>query len=283
MARDDLQIGRSRRAFVVLAASLSSALVAAQVPPPAAPAAAAAIHEAVGAKTWIGHQAEVENSLRTAPVERTTALPVGVTKSSRAFFASGGPVASATVKYLPTGRRGGFWEAYKSEIAAYELDRLLGLDMVPPTVERRVGTDLASVQLWVEGCRVIKDVDQSACPKPIEWAKQVCRQKVFDNLIGNVDRNAGNILVDGEWNIILIDHSRAFASDSMPFEKAMTRVDRVFLEKLKALDEASVMKQVRPWLLSDGQARAILKRRDKIVTHFEKEARKRGEAAVFPF
>jgi len=283
MARDDLRIGGAKKAFVVVAASLVSALAAAQVAPPLAPAAAAAAREAVGAKTWIGHQAEIEDSLRNAPIERTTALPVGVTKSSRAFFAPGGPAASATVKYLPTGRRAGFWESYKSEIAAYELDRLLGLDMVPPTVERRVGADLASVQLWVEGGRVIKDVDQSACPKPIEWAKQVCRQKVFDNLIANIDRNAGNILVDGEWNIILIDHSRAFASDSMPFEKQMTRVDRAFFEKLKALDEASVMKQVRPWLMSDGQARDILKRRDKIVKRFEKEARKRGEAAVFPF
>ena len=137
------------------------------------------------------------------------------------------------------GRREGFWEAYKSEIAAYELDRLLGLDMVPPTVERRVGAELASVQLWVEGCKVIKDVDQSACPKPIEWAKQVCRQRVFDNLIANIDRNAGNILVDGEWDLILIDHSRAFASDRMPFEKEMTRIDRAFLEQMKALDEAA--------------------------------------------
>jgi hypothetical protein len=135
----------------------------------------------------------------------------------------------------------------------------------------------------VSGCRVIKDVDQSACPKPMEWAKQVCRQKVFDNLIANIDRNAGNILVDDEWNIILIDHSRAFGSDRMPFEKEMTRVDRAFFEKLKALDEASVMKQVRPWLMSDGQARDILKRRDRIVKEFEQAARTRGEAVVFPF
>ncbi len=91
------------------------------------------------------------------------------------------------------------------------------------------------------------------------------------------------MLVDGEWNIILIDHSRAFASDKMPFEKEMTRIDRQMFERLKALDEASVMKQVRPWVLSDGQARAILKRRDKIVAHFEQAARERGEAAVFPF
>ena len=83
--------------------------------------------------------------------------------------------------------------------------------------------------------------------------------------------------------MVLIDHSRAFASDRMPFEKEMTRIDRAFFEKLKALDEASVMKQVRPWLLDDGAARAILERRDKIVKHFEKAARKKGEAVVFPF
>ena len=121
------------------------------------------------------------------------------------------------------------------------------------------------------------------CPRPIAWAKQVCRQKVFDNLIANIDRNAGNLLVDGEWNLILIDHSRAFATDRMPFEKEMTRIDKEMFARLKALDEAGIMKQVRPWVLSDGQARAILKRRDKIVAIFERLARERGEAAVFPF
>ena len=30
---------------------------------------------------------------------------------------------------------------------------------------------------------------------------------MFDNLIGNIDPNLGNWLLDEEWNIILIDHS----------------------------------------------------------------------------
>jgi hypothetical protein len=111
----------------------------------------------------------------------------------------------------------------------------------------------------------------------------VCRQRVFDNLIANIDDNAGNILVDSEWNLVLIDHSRAFAADRMPFEKEMTRIDRQLFERLKALDEASVMKRIRPWVLSDSQVRSILKRRDKIVAHYEQAARDRGEAAVFPF
>jgi hypothetical protein len=192
-------------------------------------------------------------------------------------------VESVTFKHLPMGRHGGFWDAHQSEIAAYALDRLLGLDMVPVTVERRVGSDLASVQMWVEGCRMIKDVDQAACPNPVEFAKQVCRQRVFDNLIANIDRNAGNILVDGQWDLILIDHSRAFASNTMPFEDQMTRIDREMVAKLKALDEGGLMNAVRPWVLGDAPVRDILKRRDKIVAHFEKLARERGEAAVFPF
>jgi hypothetical protein len=272
----------------VTAIWLAASLAAAQAPEPAAaPAAAApaaaAPATATGSKVWIGHEAEVEEFLKTAPIVRVIDIPVGVTKPKQAFFAPGGLATSAAVKHLPMAVRQGFWEAYKSEIAAYELDRLLDLEMVPPTVERRVGSDLASVQFWVEGCKLLREVDQKACPKPLEWAKQVCRQKVFDNLIANIDRNEGNLLVDGEWNLILIDHSRAFASDRMPFEKQMTRVDRAFFERLKTLDEPTLMKRIRPWVLSDGQVRGLLKRRDKIVADFEKLARERGEGAVFPF
>ena len=274
-----------KRAMLAATFCLSALPLAAQAPAPleVATAAPPAAVPAAGAKIWVGHYAEFEEFLRTAAIERVTSVPVGVTKPKRAFFAPGGLVESVLVKHLPMGQRQGFWEAYKSEIAAYEFDRLLGLDMVPVTLERRVQGELASIQLWVEGCRLLKDVDQSACPRPMDWAKQVCRQRVFDNLIANIDRNQGNLLVDGDWNLILIDHSRAFASDRMPFEKEMTRIDREMLGRLKALDEAGLMKQIRPWVLSDGQVRAILKRRDKIVAHFERLARERGEAAVFPF
>jgi hypothetical protein len=206
-----------------------------------------------------------------------------VTKPKRAYFAPGGLVASGAVKHLPMARRDGFWEAYKSEIAAYEMDRLLGMDMVPPTVERRVQGELASLQLWVEGTKWLKEVDQASCPRPMDWAKQVCRQRVFDNLIANIDRNAGNLLVDGEWNLVLIDHSRAVASNKMPFEKEMNRIDREYFERLKTLDEPSLMKHIRPWVLGDGTVRDLLKRRDKIVAHFERLAQEKGEALVFPF
>jgi hypothetical protein len=274
-----------RRALLVPATWLVALPLFAQAPAPAAPAAATPVvlSQGDGSKVWIGRYAEFEEFLQTARIERTEKVPIGVTKPERGFFAPGGLAASAAIKHLPMGQRAGFWESYKSEIAAYQLDRLLGLDMVPPTVERRVGGELAAVVLWVGGCKHIKDVDQSACPRPVEWARQACRQRVFDNLIANIDSNAGNILVDPEWNMVLIDHSRAFAVDRMPFEKEMTRVDRELFTHLKALDEAVLMKQVRPWVFGDGPIRALLKRRDKIVARFEKLALERGESAVFPF
>ena len=277
-----------RKTWPFAAAALAAVPLAAQAPVPAEPKAApapavAAAPAATGAKIWIGRYAEIEDYLRQAPIESSKPIPVGVTHPKRVFFAPGGPAASAIVKNLPMAVRSGFWEAHQSEIAAYELDRLLGLDMVPVTVERRVDNVLCSVQLWVQGCRNLKDVDQAACPNPIEWAKQVCRQRVFDNLIANIDRNAGNILVDAEWNLILIDHSRAFASDRMPFEKETTRIDREMFARLKGLDEPGLEKHLRKWVLAENQLRELLKRRDKIVAHFEALARERGEAAVFPF
>jgi hypothetical protein len=268
-----------KKTVLAVAATLTLVALASAQSPPAVPAPPET--PAVSSKVWIGHHAEYEEFLKTAPIDRLTAISVGVTHPRRAHFAPGGLAASAAVKDLPPGIRAGFWESYKSEVAAYELDRLLGLDMVPPTVERRIEGNLVSVQLWVEGCRAIREVDQKAPHDPAPWNRQIYRQRVFDDLIANVDDNAGNILVDPLWNMILIDHSRCFFSDSMPFEKQMNRIDRPFFDRLKALDEATAMARLKPWVLSGGTVRGLLKRRDKIVAHFEARARELGEDAVF--
>jgi hypothetical protein len=262
-------------------ATPATAPAAPQATAPAAAPAAAPPEQAAGSKVWLGRHAEFEEYLKTASIEKVGDIPIGVTRPKRAFFVKGGIAASAALKYLPSGIKSGYWEAYKSEIAAYKVDRLLGLDMVPPTIERRVGSDLASLQLWVEGCTHLKERDQSQ--QPTGWAKQVCRQRTFDNLIANIDRNEGNLLVDDEWNLVLIDHSRAFASNTMPFMKQMTRIDREFYERLKTLDEATLMQELKPWVLSGGSVRDLLKRRDKIVAQFDRFASEKGEAAVFPF
>ena len=234
------------------------------------------------AKVWLGRNAEYEEFLRTAEIVRVVDIPQGVTKPRHAFFNPGGLAGGAVLKNLRPGFLNGFWESHKSEIAAYELDRLLEMDMVAPTVERRFEGDLQSAQLFVEGCRFLKDLHGQAAPNPMRWIRQVWRQRVFDGLIANIDRNAGNLFVDQEWNLILIDHSRAFTgTQNLPFEKEMAHIDRPFYARLKALDEKSLTAHLLPWLASKSEMHALLKRRDKIVHLFEQLAAAKGEDAAF--
>jgi len=237
-----------------------------------------------GARIWLGRHAEFEECLRTAPIERMEKVGEGVTNPDRAFFAPGALAQSALVKVLPPKRQKGYWESYKSEIAAYELDRLLGLDMVPVTVERQVDGKGASAQLWLNGCRLLKSAGRETPPRVRQWGRQVCRQRIFDALIANIDRNTQNILIDEQWNLILIDHSRAFARNETPFLDDIIQTDRELYESLKALDEATVMARLKPWLFfGEKSVRQLLERRDKIVARLDKLIQDRGEASVFPF
>src|SRR5215203_5022492 len=112
-----------------------------------APAASAAT--APSARIWDGRAGEFEEYLRTAEVDHFDTVPLGVTHPKRAFFKPGGLVASAAWKVLPPGRPAGYWESYKSEIAAYELDKLLDLHMVPVAVEKRWKGETAAAILWL--------------------------------------------------------------------------------------------------------------------------------------
>ncbi len=253
----------------------ASAQTASALKPEAVPGSPIAVQ---GSKIWIGQESAFEQFLQQAEVERVDNVPVGVTKPRRAFVKPGGPAASFVFKALLPSRASGYWESYKSEIAAYELDKILGMGMVPPTVERKYKGETGSAQLWVEHCTLLRDRDTSKAPDIAAWNRQVYRQRVWDNLTANIDRNQGNLLMDQAWNLILIDHSRAFtASMAMPFP--MNKIDKEFYLKLKALDEATLKERLGKWLF-DGP-KPVLKRRDKIIAHFDKLLAQYGEAGVF--
>jgi hypothetical protein len=267
--------GRIARSFAITVALTAPLLAQQAAPKPeAVPSAPIAV---VGSKNWLGRETEVEEYLRTAKVVKMADVPVGVTHPRRCFFEEGGPVGSIVFKALMPSRATGYWESYRSEIAAYELDKILGLGMVPPTVERKLDGRLGSAQLWVEHCTLLKERDTNQAPDIAAWNRQVYRQRVWDNLIANIDRNQGNLLVDQAWNLILIDHSRAFTSSSdMKFP--MRKVDRELYDKLKTLDEP-MLKEKLGKLLLDGP-KPILKRRDKIIQNFDQIIAQYGEAAV---
>jgi hypothetical protein len=246
---------------------------------PAAPAAqpATTAAAATSARIWEGRTAEIEEFIRTAPIVRFEDVPIGVTKPQRAYLQPGGPVASVAWKVLPPGRPHGYWESYKSEIAAYELDKLLEMNMVPPTVEKVWKGERGAAILWLKPVRQWKEVEGQ--PKPDRWNREAVRMKMFDNLICNIDRNAGNLLVDGEWNLFLIDHSRAFIPDKK-LPAVMVRIDKELWERMRALDEPTLSATLGKWL-DRGQVRAILARRDKMQVLIDKMIKTSSESAIY--
>jgi hypothetical protein len=239
---------------------------------------AAASTPAGSAKIWEGRNAEFEEYLRTADIDRIEDVPIGVTHPKRAFFKPGGPVASAAWKVLPPGRPSGYWESYKSEVAAYELDKLLGMNMVPPAVEKRWKGQTAAAILWLTPIHSWKEME--ARPKPAKWVRQVARMKMFDNFICNKDRNAGNLMVDDDWNLFLIDHSRAFITDKDLAVK-IEHVDPELWNKIQALDEPALTAAIGKWVEGGGVIRSMLARREKLKAAIDKLVAASGEAAVF--
>jgi len=261
--------------LALVIALLSVAPIAAQ---PQVPLPASSVTPAPhSSKIWEGRNAEFEAFLRTAEFRKFEDVPIGVTRPQRGFFDPGGLVASAAWKLLPPGRPHGYWESYKSEIAAYELDKLLGLGMVPPTVEKRVRGERGAAVLWIEGVQPWKAVEN--LPKPPKWNREAVRMKMFDNLIGNIDRNAGNLLVDADWNLYLIDHSRAFVTDTK-LRSEMVRIDKGIWDKMLALDEPTLTTALGEWL-DRGAIRAMLKRRDQMKQVVDKLVSTGTEALVY--
>jgi hypothetical protein len=103
--------------------------------------------------------------------------------------------------------------------------------------------------------------------------------KMFDNLICNKDRNRGNLLVDDDWNLFLIDHSRAFIT-SRELPVAMERIDPEVWNRMLALDEAVLTGALGAWL-DRAAIRALLARRDRMAAAITSRLRDHGEAAVF--
>jgi len=235
---------------------------------------------------WIGQDAALEEYLRTAEIERTTRTSVGVLGPLHAFFKAGGLVAGAAVKKISPGKRDGFFESYKSEIASYKLDRLLELNMVPTTVERRYENEMASAMVWIEDTKMLSEVQKQKLkdPNPLRWNQNLHRAQVFDDLSGNPDPNQGNWLFDTAWNFYKIDCSRCFIDTmKMPHDvkKVIRRIDRPFFERLKALDRDTVRREMGNLLTENNALPSLFRRRDFIVKAFEELAKENGEAAVF--
>src|SRR5262245_14017872 len=268
-----LGLPRFLAAGTAVACVFGLALQARQAAPPPA-----------NAKIWVGRAAEIEDFLRTTPIVKMDDLSVGVTHPKKATLPPGGPVQYLAWKAIPPARYSGFWESYFSEIAAYELDKLLQLNMVPPTVEREYKGDRGAAVMWASPTKSFKELGVKGAPEPpaiyaAAWTKQIVDAKMFDNLINNLDPNLGNWLVDPSWNLILIDHTRAFTGGTWMIHE-MTRIDADLWARMRALDQPTLRAAIGKWLIR-GEERTVLERRDKMQQIIDALVKANGADNVF--
>ena len=240
--------------------------------------------------------AEAEDFLRTAQVIKKKPIGTGVTNPYQLTLTDGTRTLKAVWKTIDVSKfgmtqfdRGGFEvnfrDTYKFEIAAYELDKLLELKLVPPTIERQISGERGSVQLWVE--RATTEWDRRArkvSPPDIEsWNRQIFNVRLFHQLTYDTDyNNIRNVLSDPSFKVYAIDFSRAFRThNALLAEKDLARFSRFALERLRALDRAVLVERLGHWLTAP-EIDGLLKRRDKILTLAEQRVAEQGEGVLFP-
>lgn len=230
--------------------------------------------------TWAGHEHEIEKFMVEGKVEKMEAVPIGVTKPQRAVLEPGGPVARFAWKALNPGYSKGYMESYKAEIAAYKFDRMLGLHMVPPIVERTINGRKGAAVFWIDNAKGWSIEKPPQGPEPT-WSIQLTRMKMFDQLIANIDRNQGNLMYDEDWHLFLIDHSRAFIDKKdLKGMAALGRVDRQLWVKMEALTLDQLNEGLGDWV-GEKEKKAILVRRDKMAQEIKQMVAKRGQSVFY--
>jgi len=173
-------------------ASIVSVLVALAVP-------AAAQSE----KPLWSNRTELEHFLKKAKITERKKIGKGVTNPEKVTLELDGVVRHAVYKRVDKKH-----DSWRNEVAAYELDKLLGLGMVPPTVKRSIRGRKGCLQLWVTGTVMFDFEDEF--PDIKRWHEQVSVMWLFDDLIANIDRHLNNAMVSPDYRLMLIDNSKTF-------------------------------------------------------------------------
>jgi hypothetical protein len=223
---------------------------------------------------------ELERILATGEIVAIKDVGQGVTKPQKVTIRHAGNEYAGLFKTESTPIDGGSRrqtqrlvensDRWEHEVAAYRLDRMLGLDLVPVTVPREINGRAGALQFWVEN--LISELERQNenvaatgwCPLSEQYNLMVA----FDTLIYNVDRTLQNIVYDRDsWMLYLIDHSRGFRlNKGRP--KDISKVDLVISQDLVEALEGLTLEELRAQvgdLLIQDQMRAILRRRDELV------------------
>lgn len=158
---------------------------------------------------------------------------------------------------------------YEKEIAAWRLDRELGLGMVPPAVRRTVSGRKGALMLWAGKLRSEADRVEAEFERP-NWCatgNDYQLMYVFDALLHNPRTTESIRYTWAQKSLVLADHRQAFGTESnIPeyLRNADVVVPQKLGSRLAALDQER-LEALLGDLLSGRQIGAVLRRRDRIL------------------
>jgi len=288
-ARRPLRFGTARRALLLagaaaLAASAWPAAAQTAAPPTPTPPAAASTAPAPqpeerDAQGKTAFDRRVEEALLKGKIVEQEALSDGITHPVRLTLRHGGVELRAVYKNVDEETRGAtrstmieehFTDRYVYEVAAYRLDRLLGLGFVPPTVLREVDGKRGSVQYWIEDAVSLGEmITAGRQPRNVErFRVNKISMNVLDALIYNIDRRPVHILIaPADESFYLIDHTRSFREnkDLPPFLVDWDgTLDPALAARLRDLKDGD-FRAVLEGLVTEKQIKALLVRRERLL------------------
>lgn len=179
-----------------------------------------------------------------------------------------------------------FRDYWGYNIAGYRVAKLLGMDDMVPVYTERTWNGRTGAISWRVPNVQFDDADRYThkIPVPAEfldgWNRQMYKVRVLDELLYDMDTNLTNVLITKDWKIWRIDFTRAFRlHHELKDPKNLVKCDRQVLAGLRQLTYEQVLETTKPYL-SQGEVKALLARRDKIVTYFDKLVAQKGESQV---
>ena len=235
-----------------------------------------------------------EEFLRTAVTVKASRAGKGITESWRVSLEGSGMTHAASfqsvderafIKDLGNGvKELHFVDSYRYNIAAYRLANLLGLEnLVPVSVERKWRGRLGAMTWWVDDVMMDEaDLHERGLQAPDQaaWTRRTYRVRVFNELIYDTDRNQSNLLITKDWNIWVIDCSRAFRRwKTIRRPEWLVRCDRELFRAISELSRVELDAALSD-ILDDKELDGVWARRGLIVEHFRTLIDERGEDTV---
>jgi len=191
--------------------------------------------------------------------------------SMRAFF-----------KYIHRPRPAMLPTSFSYEIAAFELSKIVGLEIIPPVVEREIENLPGSLQIYIDGClteteRLRKKIEP---PAPEVFERRLEDINVFENLTFALSDPKDILIHEDDWTVCRVDFAEAFdTSPELIPNQDIRRCSRKLYENLTKVDPCILKNRLTSYLNAE-EIESMLKRRQAILARISELIREKGEEAV---